>query len=114
FKSFRHYKGKEEQKERLEQHTEVINHTHSMDLSIMRLLNKRWSILLNVPIISNVRSSLYEHGLVNGSYQKRERRNTESFGLGDMHMSAYYWVFDPAKAHRGNLQVGMGLKFATG
>ncbi len=114
FKSFRHYKGKEEQKERLEQHTEVINYTHSMDLSIMRLLNKRWSILLNVPVISNVRSSLYEHGLVNGSYQKRERRNTESFGLGDMRLSAYYWVFDPSKAHRGNLQVGMGLKFATG
>lgn len=114
FKSFRHFKGKEEQKERLEQNTEVINYSHALDLSIVRKLSERWSLSLNVPILSNVRSSLYEHGLVNGTYVKRERRNTESFGLGDMRISAYYWVFDPAKAKKGNLQAGMGIKFATG
>lgn len=114
FRSFRHFKGHEEQKERLEQHTEVINYTNTLDLSLMRLINRRWSVLLNIPIISNVRSSLYEHGLVNGTYVVRERRNTESFGLGDIRLSGYYWVFDPAKAHRGNIQVGLGIKFATG
>lgn len=114
FRSFRHFKGKEEQKERLEQHTEVINYSHSLDLSIVRKLNSRWSLSLNMPLLSNVRSSLYEHGLVNGVYVKRERRNTESFGLGDIRASAYYWVFDPKKAHKGNVQVGMGIKFATG
>lgn len=114
FRSFRHFRGKEEQKERLEQHTEVINHTNSVDLSLMRFINRRWSVLLNIPIISNVRSSLYEHGLVNGTYVVRQRRNTESFGLGDIRLSGYYWLFDPAKALRGNLQVGLGIKFATG
>ncbi|MFT3677845.1 MAG: hypothetical protein QM781_18275 [Chitinophagaceae bacterium] len=114
FKSFRHFKGKEEQKERLEQNTEVINYSHALDLSIVRKLNSRWSLSLNMPLLSNVRSSLYEHGLVNGVYVKRERRNTESFGLGDIRASAYYWVFDPKKAHKGNIQIGMGIKFATG
>lgn len=33
FKSFRHFKGKEEQKERLEQDTDVRNYQHSLDLS---------------------------------------------------------------------------------
>src|SRR5687768_18619316 len=44
FKSFRHYKGKEEQKERLEQQTDVRNYSHSMDISIVRKLNNRWSL----------------------------------------------------------------------
>jgi hypothetical protein len=114
FKSFRHFKGKEEQEERLEQQTDVRNYSHSLDLSITRILNHRWSLSLNVPILSNRRSSLYEHGLVNGTYVKRERRFTESFGLGDMRFSAYYWLLDPMKSIKGNIQLGAGIKFATG
>lgn len=114
FRSFRHFKGEQEQKERLEQNTEVINYSHSLDLSIVRKLNSRWSLSLNMPILANVRSSLYEHGLVNGTYVVRERRNTESFGLGDMRASVYYWLFDPKKTLKGNVQFGMGIKFATG
>ncbi len=114
FKSFRHFKGKEEQKERLEQQTDVRNYSHSIDLSITRILNHRWSLSLNVPILANRRSSLYEHGLVNGTYVKKERRFTESFGLGDMRFSAYYWLMDPMKSIKGNIQVGAGIKFATG
>ncbi len=114
FKSFRHFKGKEEQKERLVQQSDVRNFSHSLDLSIVHFLNHRWSVSLNVPILANRRSSLYEHGLVNGTYIKKERRNTESFGLGDMRFSAYYWLFDPAKAIKGNVQLGAGIKFATG
>lgn len=34
FKSFRHFKGREEQKERLKQNTEVINWQHLLDLSV--------------------------------------------------------------------------------
>lgn len=114
FKSFRHFKGKEEQKERVEQQTDVRNFSHSLDLSIVRKLNNRWSLALNVPILFNNRSSLYEHGLVNGSYIKRERRYTSSFGLGDMRLSAYYWLIDPVKHAKGNIQLGAGIKFATG
>ncbi len=114
FRSFRHFKGKEEQKERLEQKTEVINYSHSLDLSIVRKLNERWSLSLNMPLLATRRSSLYEHGLVNGSYVKRERRSTESFGLGDIRASAYYWIFDPLTSAKGNVQLGMGIKFATG
>jgi hypothetical protein len=34
--------------------------------------------------------------------------------LGDIRATGYYWLFDPAKVHKGNIQVGLGVKFATG
>src|SRR5689334_10165349 len=43
FKSHRHFVGTEEQKEREEQNTEVINWSHSITFSLVRNLNNRWS-----------------------------------------------------------------------
>ncbi|RFM25923.1 hypothetical protein [Deminuibacter soli] len=107
FKSFRHYVGKEEQKQRQEQGTEVINHAYAMDLALTHNINQRWSVMVDVPIISNARSSLYEHG-------GKERRSTHSFGVGDIRFAAYAWLLNPAKMPRGNVQVGLGIKLPTG
>ena len=112
FRSFRHFVGKEEQKEREEQNTEVINWSHNMNFTLVRNLNSRWSLALDVPLISNKRSSLYEHGGNAGG--QASRHNTRSFGLGDIRVSAYHWLFDPIKAVKGNVQAGLGLKLATG
>ncbi len=107
YRSYKHFKGKDEQKQRQVDGNEVINYAHSLDLAITRKLTDRWSISLNVPLVANTRSSMYEHG---GSI----RGNTESFGLGDMSFRGDYWLFDPKKAKKGNIQVGLGIKFATG
>ena len=112
FRSFRHFVGKEEQKERLEKNTEVINWSHNLDVAVVRHFNNRWSLSLNVPIISNVRSSLYEHGGNNGG--KNARQKTKSFGIGDIRFTVYHWLLDPAKSTRANIQVGLGLKLPTG
>ena len=61
FRSFRHFVGTEEQKERLEEHTEVINYQHALDIAVIRDFNSRWSMAISLPLISNKRSSLYEH-----------------------------------------------------
>jgi hypothetical protein len=114
FKSFRHFSGTTENKDRLVQHSEVINHTTVMDIALTRIVNERWSFMLDVPVINNARSSLYEHGLVNGAYIKKERHSTHSFGLGDIRLAAYRWMLDPLKHKKGNIQVGIGLKLATG
>lgn len=111
FRSFRHFVGTEEQKERLEKNTEVINWQHSLDLALVRHFSSRWSLAMNLPIISNVRSSLYEHG---GNNAKNARHKTRSFGLGDIRFTGYYWLFEPAKHPNGNIQVGLGIKLATG
>ncbi len=112
FKSFRHFVGKEEQHEREEENTEVINYSYSLDLSLTRVLNNRWSLALTVPILSNTRSSLYEHGGNNGG--QNARHYTNSFGFGDARIAAYRWMFDPAKTKKGNVQLGLGLKLPTG
>ena len=106
FESFRHFRGKEEQKERLEQNTEVINWQHSVDIAVVRQFNNRWSLLVGLPVLANKRSSLYEHG-------RTERHNSGSFGIGDMRLTAYRWMLDPQKSAKGNLQIGLGLKLPT-
>lgn len=107
FKSFRHFKGTEEQKERLEIGNEVINYQYALDLVFTKIINARWSVLLDIPILANGRSSLYEHG-------REERHFTHSFGLGDVRIAAYRWMMDPDKKMNGNVQVGLGIKLPTG
>jgi hypothetical protein len=108
FKSFRHYVGSEEQKQRQTLGNEVINHQYTLDMAIYRLLNARWSIMLDLPIEANSRSQTYkENNLLT-------RFSTHSFGLGDIRFAVYSWLLDPLKNPKGNIQVGLGLKFPTG
>ena len=107
FKSYKHFIGTTEQKQRQTLGNEVINHSYTMDLSLTRNLNERWSLFLDVPIISNSRSSLYEHHNVG-------RYITHSFGVGDIRFAVYSWLWNPAQSHKGNVQVGLGLKLPTG
>jgi hypothetical protein len=113
FKSYKHFVGTEEQKERVENGTEVINHSFSTEFGIVNNINNRWSLGLYLPVIHNVRSSMYEH-YGNGSKNPNARRNTSSFGIGDIRLAAYYWVIDPAKMTKANVQVGAGIKLPTG
>lgn len=113
FHSFRHFVGTEEQKERVEKGTDVRNWSNSLNISLVRQLNTRWSLLMDIPLLANTRSSMYEH-YGNTSTSPNARRKTHSFGLGDIRVAAYYWLLDPAKSMKGNIQVGLGIKFATG
>jgi hypothetical protein len=111
FKSFRHFVGTEEQKQRLEQGTEVINYSYTLDLTLFRNLKNGWSIGLDVPIVSNARSSMYEHG---GNSGKNARHFTHSFGIGDVRVAVYKWLKDQSDMPKWNIQVGLGLKLPTG
>jgi hypothetical protein len=107
FKSYKHFVGTEEQKQRVELGTEVINHDYTLDLSLTRIINKRWSFTFDAPVIANSRSSLYEH-------DGKTRHTTHSFGLGDIRVTAYRWILDPSKSKKGNIQLGVGIKLPTG
>jgi hypothetical protein len=107
FRSFRHFVGKDEQKQRIAQGTEVINHSYSTELGLTRMLNGRWSLAFFAPFISNTRSSLYEH-------DGKHRNHTHSFGVGDVRVAAYYWLVDPVRNTRFNVQAGLGIKLPTG
>lgn len=107
FKSFRHFKGKEEQKERLVAQTEVINWQSTLDISVVRQFNQRWSMSVGLPLVYNDRSSLYEHG-------RTQRHVSSASSIGDMRISANRWMLDPGKATKGNFQLGLGVKLPTG
>ncbi len=108
FKSFRHYVGTVEQKQRQALGNEVINHSYTGDIGITRNLNSRWSLFLDIPELVNARSQTYtEDGILH-------RFSTHSNGLGDIRFVVYSWLWDPAKFHKGNIQVGLGIKLPTG
>lgn len=114
FKSFRHFSGTVENKDRQKLGNEVINHQFSFDLALTRLVNDRWSYMVDVPILANSRSSMYEHGLVNGVNKYNERHSMHSFGIGDVRVAVYRWLLDPKKSTKVNIQLGLGIKLPTG
>jgi hypothetical protein len=112
--SYKHFVGTEEQPQRVEQGTEVINDSHNFDFGLTYAVTDRLNVTLNVPISYNDRSSLYEHygnGTPAGS---NPRFHTYSKGVNDMRLSANYWIIDPSKHPKGNLGIGVGIKAPTG
>jgi len=107
FKSYKHFVGTVEQKQRIEESSNVINHAYELDITATRTLNSRWSLAMTLPILAFGRSSLYEH-------DGATRHSTHSFGIGDARFSAYRWMFDPKTSHKGNVQIGLGVKLPTG
>ncbi len=104
YKSFRHFVGKQEQFQRIAMHNNVINKVVTDDNSFTRIFNNRWSLTLDVPFADNSRSQV----------SSGTRFSTHSAGLEDISVTGLYWLLDPAKATKGNIQVGAGIKFATG
>jgi len=107
FKSYKHFVGTEEQKQRVEESSNVINKAYELDITATRTINLRWSLAMTLPILDYSRSSLYEH-------DGKTRNTTHSFGIGDARFSAYRWMFDPKTSHKGNVQIGLGIKLPTG
>lgn len=113
FKSYKHFVGKVEEHERVDSGTDVRNWQHAINLTLIRNINHRWSLMLDLPLLFNRRSSMYEH-YGNSSKNPMARRSTHSNGVGDIRIAASYWLLNPSKATKGNVQVGLGIKLATG
>ncbi|EMR03442.1 transporter [Cesiribacter andamanensis] len=107
FKSFRHFRGREEEPDRVANNTEVVNYSHALDLTLNYGINDRLFASVTLPFVYNDRSSLYEHG-------RSERRLTSSRGLADARIGAGYWLLSPQKSPTANLAFGLGLKLPTG
>src|SRR5260221_1047683 len=107
FKAYRDYKGKVDQKT-APANQNVIK-SYSMDLGVTRLLPKGWSLDLSFPISANSRTTDLEHGGLN-----TKRHTTKAFGVGDLQIVANKWLLKPSETQRGNIQLGLGIKFPTG
>ena len=107
FKAYRDYKGKVDQK--TPKQNQSIIKSHSVDIGILRLLPNGWSLALAFPISANSRYADLEHGGPN-----TKKHYTRTFGLGDLRFTAYKWLLKPTDKQRGNIQLGLGIKFPTG
>lgn len=103
--SDRHFVGTDEQEQRQQQHTEVINDSHFIDLSIQYRLSERVTLGTTIPFVYSDRSSLYEHNRVS-------RHHSQAEGLGDMRVTTYYLMREPGA--KFNVLVGAGVKLPTG
>lgn len=113
FRSYKHFRGKEEEVHRVEQGTEVINNDNSVLLGALYTFNRKWSIAATIPYMYIDRSSLYEHyGNPNANNPTLNPRfHTQSQGFGDVRLNAYYSALQGNKFH---LTVGLGFKLPTG
>ncbi|HXB28452.1 MAG TPA: hypothetical protein VNW49_01475 [Puia sp.] len=80
---------------------------YTMNFEISRILKNGWVLAMDLPFSANTISNKFEHG--SGVYH-----TTSDFGVGDLRFTAYKWLLNINKPRKGNIQVGLGLKFPTG
>ncbi len=115
FRSYKHFVGDHEQKQRVDQGTEVVNKVFSFDIAVIHNFKNRFIASLTVPVLFNHRSSLYEHyGNSSTANPEQKRFSTQANGIGDMRLTLSSWVLNPKKKHKGNIALGLGLKLPTG
>lgn len=116
FKSFRHFRGDEEEHERIENNTQVENLAYSLIINLGMALTDRIGLTASVPFLYYDRSSLYEHyGNRISQNPDQKRFHTNAYGLGDIRLTMNYWLLDPmAEDFKGNFALGAGVKLPTG
>ncbi len=122
FHSWRHFVGTEEQPQRQntgggigldgKDHGNAVNiYSHAVDLNFSYGLTSRLQLNLTLPWVHNERSQVLRQTL---PVKDTFRYSVFAKGLGDVRLSANYWVLNPAKALKGNINIGLGLKLNTG
>jgi len=112
FESFRHFRGAEEETNRIEEGTNVINDSHFLDLGLSYGITDRWFANVILPYVSHKRSSMYEHG-GNPPNGLGERHITTASGISDIRFGIGYWLFEPGSKSY-NYSLGVGVKLPTG
>ena len=122
FHSLRHFIGTEEQPQRQTtggghdangvDHGDAVNiYSHAVDFNLSYGLTNRIQLNLSIPWVHNERSQVLRQTT---PVVDTFRYSVYAKGIADVRMSVNYWIFDPAKAHKGNLMVGVGIKLPTG
>jgi hypothetical protein len=81
----------------------VENHQNIFDIGIEYRLNRRWSLIADVPVYNGTRDQIYPPS---GIYQVS--------GLGDITLGAQAWIFRSPTENGGNIALSAALKVPTG
>ena len=122
FHSWRHFVGTEEQHERQttgggigpdgkERGNAVNIYSHAVDLNFSFGISDRLQINAVIPWVHNERSQVLR---TTTTPRDTFRYSVFAQGIGDVRLNANYWLFNPDKAHHGNIMLGLGLKLNTG
>src|SRR5258706_1123985 len=94
-----------------ESYQRATNHIFVADISFTRMLENGWSVSFDLPFTSAARTSVKEH---DARQPTNPEYTTHAFGLSDIRVAVYKWIWDVSKYHKGNIQLGLGLKLPTG
>ncbi len=134
FHSFRHFVGTDEKTFRQntqggfdengnEKGNAVNIYSHAIDLNISYGLSNRFQLNLSIPYVHNERSQVLKtktggkveiDGKMTDQVLEGTRYSVYAQGLGDIRLSANYWLMDPQKSTNGNLLIGLGIKTNSG
>jgi hypothetical protein len=92
-----------EQKQREFANNQIQNTYHLFDVSVSRMISRRWSLNGSLPILFAYRNQLY---VPRGVFRVHS--------IGDMTLGARTWIFRPPTESGGNIGVGFNLKLPTG
>lgn len=109
-RSDRHFQGTHEEPHRQAEGSEVINTVSLMDLGIRYNFNPRLSLSLGIPYLYADRSS----PIRDSGRTVVDRSVVGSRDLGDITLVGRYLLWDPVTQPRGNVSIGLGIKFPTG
>ena len=79
---------------------------YTVNFGLMKLLAHGWSLGLDMPITAN--SGFFPMNAQGASH------HILAFGIGDIRLTVYKWLLDENVRRKGNIQVGLGIKFPTG
>ncbi|HOX82955.1 MAG TPA: hypothetical protein PLJ60_18185 [Chryseolinea sp.] len=122
FHSFRHFVGTEEQTHRQttggghdangkELGNAVNIYSHAIDFNASYGITDRLQVSMFIPFVHNERSQVLRQ---TAPTVDTFRYSVYAHGLADIRFNVSYWMFDPNKASRGNLLIGLGLKTNSG
>lgn len=109
--SHRHFVGTDEQEERREENSQVVNNVNIADLTLRYNYSSRLSFTLGIPYLMATRDGALRDA--NRHVVRRyERSSTE--GLGDVTLVGKWLAWDPATHRDSNISIGLGVKLPTG
>jgi hypothetical protein len=80
---------------------------YTINFELSRILKNGWSVTLDMPISANEAAGKLEQA--SGEYHA-----THAYGIGDIRFTVYKWLLNTSASSKGNIQIGIGIKFPTG
>jgi thiol-disulfide isomerase/thioredoxin len=104
-----HFLGTTEDVRRQRRNNFVVNKQQLLDIGLTRAITRRWNLTLGVPVLTYGSWSVPVPVIPPG-----QRQVQSASGLGDISLTARYWLLDTDTNFDGNLELGLGLKAPTG